>query len=88
VVGFTRALMAECTDTEVSVTLITPVITVSIILGAIARVRQLPDQGEKPGWAQFRRPDRWPWTGWAFLAVMSIWIKGALIAGYGVARPG
>jgi hypothetical protein len=61
---------------------------VSTVLGVIARVRQLPDPGEKPGWAQFRRPDRWPWTRWAFFAVMSMLIAGALVAGYEVARPG
>jgi hypothetical protein len=32
----------------------------SIVLGVVARLRQLPDREETPGWEQLRRLDRWP----------------------------
>jgi hypothetical protein len=61
---------------------------VSIVLGVVARVRHLPDRGEQGIWAQFRRPDWWPWTRWAFFAVMSTLIAGAVVVGHELGQPG
>ena len=60
---------------------------VAVVLGVVARVRQVPDHGEQPVLAQLRRPDRWPWTRWALFAVMSALIAGAVVVGYEIARP-
>ena len=62
-------------------------VAVTIVLGVVARVRQVPDQAEQPVWAQLRRPDRLPWTRWALFAAMSALIAGALVVGYEIARP-
>jgi hypothetical protein len=60
----------------------------SILFSVIARIRELPDRGEQRGWAEFRRPDRWPWTRWAFFAVMSTLIAGAAAVGYALGGSG
>ena len=60
----------------------------AIVLAVVARVRRLPGRGVQPGWAEFWRPDRWPWTRWAFFGVMSTLIAGALVVGYELGRAG